>query len=63
MTKKAKIKIDWEAVELNFSNGYFYKILLQNYDSAKLESLNDFADNTLRSKVINIMSTPEYQLG
>lgn len=63
MTKKAKINIDWEAVELNFSNGHFYKILLQNYDSDTFESLNDFADNTLRSKVINIMSTPEYQLG
>lgn len=63
MTKKAKIKIDWEVVENNLSNKDIFKILLQNYDNLKLENINEFYNNSLRTKIINIMSRPEYQLG
>lgn len=61
-TKRAKIVIDWDVVERNLSSQNIADALLQKPLTIAPDQMNLFSDSTVRSWIINIMSTPEYQL-
>lgn len=60
--KNPNITIDWARVEKVFEGRRVEEYLIQNSKSLDMDSVNNFSDNSLKMNVINIMSTPEYQL-
>lgn len=60
--KDPKIVIDWAKVEGSFKNSEIADYLIQTNDKSILKLTDRFSSDSLKSKVINLMSTPEYQL-
>ncbi|MET3538311.1 DUF1800 domain-containing protein [Chryseobacterium limigenitum] len=60
--KNPNITIDWTRVEKAFSNKNCEDYLIQNSNTLSMDSVKSFSDNTVKMNVINLMSTPEYQL-
>ncbi len=60
--KNPDISIDWPGVETTLSGKNIYEILLQRYQSINESTLKKFSDGSIRMTIIDVMSTPEYQL-
>ncbi|WP_144282991.1 DUF1800 domain-containing protein [Chryseobacterium echinoideorum] len=60
--KNPNIKIDWSAVENIFRNKNPHDYLIINSDSLNMNIVKEFSDIHQTKPIINIMSTPEYQL-
>jgi len=60
--KNPNIIIDWERVEKKFAGKNIEEYLIQNTESLDMNSVKSFSDNSVKMNVINLMSTPEYQL-
>lgn len=60
--KNPNITIDWARVEKIFNGKNVEDYLIQNSKSLDLSSVKNFSDNSVKMNVINLMSTPEYQL-
>ncbi|MEC3877889.1 DUF1800 domain-containing protein [Chryseobacterium salviniae] len=60
--KNPNITIDWERVEKAFNGKNVEEYLIQNPKSLDMNSVKNFSDNSIKMNVINLMSTPEYQL-
>lgn len=60
--KNPNIIIDWERVEKKFAEKNIEEYLIQNTESLDMNSVKSFSDNSVKMNVINLMSTPEYQL-
>ncbi len=60
--KNPNITIDWNRVEKIFNGKNVEDYLIQNSQSLDLDSVRNFSDNSVKMNVINLMSTPEYQL-
>ena len=60
--KNPNITIDWDRVENVFSGKNPAEYLIQNSKSLDMNSVKNFSDNSIKMNVINLMSTPEYQL-
>jgi hypothetical protein len=60
--KNPNITIDWQRVEKVFNGKNVEEYLIQNTKSLDMNSVKNFSDNSIKMNVINLMSTPEYQL-
>lgn len=60
--KNPNITIDWARVEKIFNGKNVEDYLIQNNTSLDMNSVKNFSDNSVKMKIINLMSTPEYQL-
>ncbi|WP_336731142.1 DUF1800 domain-containing protein [Chryseobacterium sp. VD8] len=60
--KNPNITIDWTRVEKIFNGKNVEDYLIQNSKSLDMGSVKNFSDNSVKMNVINLMSTPEYQL-
>ncbi|MCJ8153296.1 DUF1800 domain-containing protein [Chryseobacterium sp. SSA4.19] len=60
--KNPNMVIDWARVEKIFKHEPVEEYLIQSSKSLDMGSVKDFSDNSVKMNVINIMSTPEYQL-
>ncbi|WP_294240948.1 DUF1800 domain-containing protein [uncultured Chryseobacterium sp.] len=60
--KNPNITIDWSRVEQVFSGKNPEDYLIQNGRSLDLASVKNFSDHSVKMNIINLMSTPEYQL-
>ncbi|MCX8533150.1 DUF1800 domain-containing protein [Chryseobacterium luquanense] len=60
--KNPNITIDWLAVEKTFKNKNPEDYLIQNTELIDMKTVNQFSDQSLKMNIINLMSTPEYQL-
>lgn len=60
--KNPNITIDWSRVEKIFNGKNVEDYLIQSSKSLDLSSVKNFSDNSVKMNVINLMSTPEYQL-
>jgi uncharacterized protein (DUF1800 family) len=60
--KNPNITIDWARVEKIFNGKNVEDYLIQNSKSLDMSSVKSFSDNSVKMNVINLMSTPEYQL-
>lgn len=60
--KNPNITIDWAYVEKVFSGKNPEDYLIQSSRSLDLASVKNFSDNSVKMNIINLMSTPEYQL-
>jgi uncharacterized protein (DUF1800 family) len=60
--KNPNITIDWARVEKVFANKNCAEYLIQNTKTLDLDSVKNFSDNSVKMNIINLMSTPEYQL-
>lgn len=60
--KNPNITIDWTRVEKAFSGKKVEDYLIQSSKSLDMNSVKNFSDNSVKMNVINLMSTPEYQL-
>lgn len=60
--KNPNITIDWAYVEKVFSGKNPEDYLIQNSRSLDLASVKNFSDHSVKMHIINLMSTPEYQL-
>lgn len=60
--KNPNITIDWARVEKIFNGKNVADYLIQNSKSLDMDSVKNFSDNSVKMNVINLMSTPEYQL-
>lgn len=60
--KNPNITIDWDRVEKVFSGKNPAEYLIQNSKSLDMNSVKNFSDSSIKMNVINLMSTPEYQL-
>ena len=59
--KNPNIIIDWNLVESTFKNKNISDYLLQ-IKSSNEKIIDQFSDSSLKLKIINVMSTPEFQL-
>ena len=59
--KNPNIIIDWNLVESTFKNKNISDYLLQTKSSNE-KIIEQFSDSSLKLKIINVMSTPEFQL-
>ena len=59
--KNPNIIIDWNLVESTFKNKSISDYLLQTKSSNE-KIIDQFSDSALKLKIINVMSTPEFQL-
>ena len=59
--KNPNIIIDWNLVESTFKNKSISDYLLQTKSSNE-KIIDQFSDSLLKLKIINVMSTPEFQL-
>jgi len=59
--KNPNIIIDWNLVESTFKNKNISDYLLQTKSSNE-KVIDQFSDSSLKLKIINVMSTPEFQL-
>ncbi|MFS4470737.1 DUF1800 domain-containing protein [Chryseobacterium sp. T20] len=60
--KNPNITIDWDRIEKLFAHKNCEDYLLQNTQSLDMNSVKNFSDKSIKMNVINLMSTPEYQL-
>ncbi|TZF95225.1 DUF1800 domain-containing protein [Chryseobacterium panacisoli] len=60
--KNPNITIDWGRIEKLFAHKNCEDYLLQNTQSLDMNSVKNFSDKSIKMNVINLMSTPEYQL-
>jgi len=60
--KNPNITIDWIRVEKAFTGKKVEDYLIQSSKSLDMNSVKSFSDNSVKMNVINLMSTPEYQL-
>ncbi|WP_374464508.1 DUF1800 family protein [Chryseobacterium sp.] len=60
--KNPNITIDWDRIEKIFADKNCEDYLLQNTQSLDMNSVKNFSDKSIKMNVINLMSTPEYQL-
>ena len=60
--KNPNITIDWDRIEKLFAYKDCEDYLLQNTQSLDMNSVSNFSDKSIKMTVINLMSTPEYQL-
>ncbi|MCD9617612.1 DUF1800 domain-containing protein [Chryseobacterium gleum] len=60
--KNPNITIDWDRIEKVFADKNCEDYLLQNTQSLDMNSVKNFSDKSIKMNVINLMSTPEYQL-
>ncbi|WP_228411994.1 DUF1800 family protein [Chryseobacterium sp. KLBC 52] len=60
--KNPNITIDWDRIEKLFANKNCEDYLLQDTQSLDMNSVRNFSDKSIKMNVINLMSTPEYQL-
>lgn len=60
--KNPNITIDWDRIEKLFAYKNCEDYLLQNTQSLDMNSVSNFSDKSIKMTVINLMSTPEYQL-
>lgn len=60
--KNPNIIIDWDRIEKIFADKNCEDYLLQNTQSLDMNSVKNFSDKSIKMNVINLMSTPEYQL-
>lgn len=60
--KNPNITIDWSRIENIFNGKKVEDYLIQNTTSLDMSSVKNFSDNSIKMNVINLMSTPEYQL-
>lgn len=60
--KNPNITINWERIEKLFTNKNCEDYLLQNTKSLDMNSVKNFSDKSIKMNIINLMSTPEYQL-
>lgn len=60
--KNPNITIDWSRVEKTFNGKNVEDYLIQNSKSLDMSSVKNFSDSSVKMNVINLMSTPEYQL-
>ncbi|WP_288376391.1 DUF1800 domain-containing protein [Chryseobacterium culicis] len=60
--KNPNITIDWDRIEKLFENKNCEDYLLQNPRSLDMNSVKNFSDKSIKMNIINLMSTPEYQL-
>ncbi|MDQ0593684.1 uncharacterized protein (DUF1800 family) [Chryseobacterium ginsenosidimutans] len=60
--KNPNITIDWARVEKAFNGKNVEDYLIQSSKSLDISSVKNFSDNSVKMNVINLMSTPEYQL-
>ncbi|MFC7345924.1 DUF1800 family protein [Chryseobacterium zhengzhouense] len=60
--KSPNITIDWLAVEKAFKNKKPEDYLIQNTELIDMKTISQFSDQSLKMNIINLMSTPEYQL-
>lgn len=60
--KNPNITIDWDRIEKIFTDKNCEDYLLQNTQSLDMNSVKNFSDKSIKMNVINLMSTPEYQL-
>lgn len=60
--KNPNITIDWLAVEKVFKNKNPEDYLIQNEEWINMKTINQFSNQSLKMNIINLMSTPEYQL-
>jgi len=60
--KNPNITIDWSRIENVFHGKKVEDYLIQNSSSLDMSSVKNFSDNSIKMNVINLMSTPEYQL-
>jgi len=60
--KNPNITIDWSRVEKVFAGKNCADYLIQNTNTLDLDTVKNFSDNSVKMNIINLMSTPEYQL-
>lgn len=60
--KSPNITIDWMKVEKAFSGKKTEDYLLVQSESLSMSTVKQFSDQSIKMNVINLMSTPEYQL-
>ncbi|MDO3423445.1 DUF1800 domain-containing protein [Chryseobacterium sp. APV1] len=60
--KNPNITIYWTRVEKIFNGKNVEDYLIQSSKSLDMSSVKNFSDNSVKMNVINLMSTPEYQL-
>ncbi|SHM55484.1 DUF1800 domain-containing protein [Chryseobacterium polytrichastri] len=60
--KNPNITIDWARVEKAFNKKNCEDYLIQNQKSLDMDTVKNFSDNSVKMDVINLMSTPEFQL-
>ncbi|WP_027377682.1 DUF1800 domain-containing protein [Kaistella palustris] len=60
--KNPNITIDWNLVESVFKNRNIEELLLQKSASLSKDTVQKFSDSSVKQEIINVMSTPEYQL-
>ncbi len=60
--KNAGGTIDWSKIENALQDENIFDILLQKQFSHSKEVIRQFSGQSMKSQIINTMSTPEYQL-
>ncbi|MBL1222917.1 DUF1800 domain-containing protein [Chryseobacterium sp. L7] len=60
--KNPNITIDWSRLEKVFANRNCEDYLIQNTKTLDMDSVRNFSDRSIKMTIINLMSTPEYQL-
>ncbi|MDN3694193.1 DUF1800 domain-containing protein [Chryseobacterium tructae] len=60
--KNPNISIDWDRVDQIFAHKNCEDYLIQNPQSLDMNTVNSFSDKSTKMTIINLMSTPEYQL-
>ena len=60
--KNPKIVIDWEKVEDVFKSKNIEDYLLQRKSPALAKTIQQYSGSSVQSQIINVMSTPEFQL-
>ncbi|RXM53695.1 MULTISPECIES: DUF1800 family protein [unclassified Chryseobacterium] len=60
--KNPNISIDWNRVDQIFAHKNYQDYLIQNPKSLDMNTVNNFSDKSTKMTIINLMSTPEYQL-
>ncbi|NML71171.1 DUF1800 domain-containing protein [Chryseobacterium sp. RP-3-3] len=60
--KNPNITIDWSRLEKVFADKNCEDYLIQNMKTLDMDSVKNFSDKSIKMNIINLMSTPEYQL-
>ena len=60
--KNPNITIDWSRLEKVFNDKNGEDYLIQNTKTLDMDSVKNFSDKSIKMGIINLMSTPEYQL-
>ncbi|KFF26787.1 DUF1800 domain-containing protein [Chryseobacterium vrystaatense] len=60
--KNPNITIDWSRLEKIFADKNGEDYLIQNTKTLDMNSVKNFSDKSIKMNIINLMSTPEYQL-